>query len=144
MTLSEFHESTIVEVSAGFGFSGFECLPSEITAYACLDPDETMVKGDFRLIRGDRTIENAFSSWWISSNSESKDVNVHLRQLLDRISPELSPFPERFGTPSFSILWKGNYLYAGSGPFYESDVLLGMARLNAMLWHDIYQIDENE
>jgi len=35
-------------------------------------------------------------------------------------------------------------LYAGSGPFYESDVLKGIACFDAELYHDIYQIDQRE
>ncbi len=42
------------------------------------------------------------------------------------------------------MLWKGNYLYAGSGPFYESDVLKGIARFDSDLYQDIYQIDQSE
>jgi len=42
------------------------------------------------------------------------------------------------------VLWKGNYLYAGSGPFYETDVLKGIACFDAELYHDIYQIDQSE
>jgi hypothetical protein len=41
-------------------------------------------------------------------------------------------------------LWEGNYLYAGSGPFYEADVIAGIATLGADLWQDIYQIDEDD
>lgn len=49
-----------------------------------------------------------------------------------------------FGRPSFSVTWFGNYLYAGSGPYYEADVLRGIASWDAMLWHDIYQVDQEE
>jgi hypothetical protein len=143
VTLSEFYESTIVGVSASFGFSGFSCEPEEITAFLQIEPSEVMVKGEARPIRGGLTIRTVESSWYVESTEDSKDVNVHLRHLLSRIPTGNLPFPEQFGPPSFSVLWKGNYLYAGSGPFYESDVLIGIARLNAMLWHDIYQIDED-
>jgi len=143
VALSEFYESTIVGVSASFGFSGYSCDPEEITACLQIKPAEVMIKGEPRTVRGGRTIETFQSSWTIESPSESKDINVHLRQLLSSIPTSQLPFPRKFGPPSFSVSWKGNYLYAGSGPFYESDVLIGIAKLGAMLWHDIYQIDDD-
>lgn len=143
MPLSEFYESTIVFVSASFGFSGFECPPADITDLLQLQPAEVMVKGEPRQLRSNRTIETVESSWCVTSSCDSKDVNVHLRELLGRIPDSQFPTPAHFGPPSFSVVWKGNYLYAGSGPFYESDVLAGISRLGAMLWHDIYQIDDD-
>ena len=47
-----------------------------------------------------------------------------------------------WGERSFNVLWKGNYLYAGSGPFYEADVVAEVAELDAAIWQGIYQVDQ--
>lgn len=144
MALSEFYESTIIEVQAYFGFDNFDCHPSEISASLGVEADDFHLKGSSRTLKNGKTIKNHFSSWSIESKSVSKDINVHLRQLLDRLNEVQNKFEPRFGKPSFSVVWKGNYLYAGSGPFYETDVLKGISKLSAELYHDIYQIDEDE
>lgn len=144
MALSEFYESTIIEVQAYFGFDSFDCDPAEISTSLGVEADDVHLKDSLRTLKNGKTIKNHFSSWSIESKSTSKDINVHLRQLLDRLSEVQNNFEPRFGKPSFSVVWKGNYLYAGSGPFYEADVLKGIAELNVELYQDIYQIDENE
>jgi hypothetical protein len=78
------------------------------------------------------------------SASNSKDINDHLRQLLVRLGAAKAPFDPEWGEPQFGILWKGNYLYAGSGPFYEPDVIAGVAGLGAALYQDIYQVDQDD
>ena len=144
MALSEFYESTIIEVRAYFGFDSFDCHPSEISTTLGVEADYFQLKDSLRTLKNRKTITNHFSSWSIESKSASKDINIHLRQLLDRLNEVQNKFEPRFGKPSFSVVWKGNYLYAGSGPFYEIDVLRGIAKLNAGLYHDIYQIDEDD
>lgn len=147
MPISEFHESTIVKVEATFGFAYFTCSPEEITAKLGVQPDGVRVKGEQRVVvRGEttHTVRVPFSSWHMKSESTSKDINDHLRQLLLRLGVARLPFDPSWGEPSFGVLWKGNYLYAGSGPFYEPDVIAGIARLGAALYQDIYQVDEPE
>lgn len=145
MMLSDFYESTILRVEASFGFSAFECAPEAITSAIGLQPDETRLKGERRpVLGGRRTFVVPFSSWHITSGSPSKDVNVHLRQLLARLEPARRPFDPAWGTPSFGVTWKGSYLYAGSGPFYEADVIAGVAFLGAALHQDIYQVDDED
>lgn len=145
MALSEFYESTIIKVEANFGFSNFTCTPDEITVRVGIEPDETRTKGDQKsILDGRRTIVVPFSSWSILSRCTSKDVNDHLRELLARLKVAKCPFDPAWGEPSFGILWKGNYLYAGSGPFYEADVLAGIAELGASLYQDIYQVDQDD
>jgi hypothetical protein len=62
--------------------------------------------------------------------------------LIHRLAHVAPNYPPELGAPSFSVLWVGNYLYAGSGPFFEADVIAGVARLKASLYQDIYQVDE--
>jgi hypothetical protein len=145
MPISEFQESIVVRVEASFGFADFTCAPNEITAKLSIQPDETRVKGEQRMVAdGTRTIRVPFNSWHITSNLPSKDVNEHLRQLLARLGVAKVPFEPTWGEPSFGVLWVGNYLYAGSGPFYERDVIAGIASLGSALYQDIYQVDEPE
>ena len=134
MELSDFYKSTIIETRVSFGFSEFECDPNTITDQLCIEPDE--------VIRNDKEIINQLNSWSIESKTISKNVNKHLRELLEKLKGKADKFKKEFGTPSFSVLWKGNYLYAGSGPFYESDVIKGIADLGADLWQGIYQIEK--
>jgi hypothetical protein len=138
MAISDFYSSTIVKVTAYFGFSQFACDPDEITRHLAIEPDEVDRKGAIRIVIAHRRIEWPFNSWSIASHVESKDVNEHLRELFDRLSRVCHDLPERFGEPSFSIHWKGNNLYSGSGPFFEADVIAGIARLSASLFQDIY------
>ena len=145
MAQSEFYESTIIEVEATFGFDSFSCSPDEITRNFGIEPDDVRVKGDTRTVAGGRrTITVPFSSWSIASRCDSKDVNEHLRELLSRLVPARRPIHPSWGEPSFGVLWKGNYLYAGSGPFYEPDVIAGICAWEASLYQDIYQIDQED
>lgn len=144
MTISEFHESTIIEVKAYFGFNHFECSPDEITQAFSIFPDEIQIKGNKRKLKNGHDIDIFFNSWSIESKTTSKDINEHLRELLKILKGKQDYIKPEFGKPGFSVLWKGNYLYAGSGPFYESDIILGIAEWKAELYQDIYQIDQDE
>ncbi len=142
MGISDTYASTIIKVGASFGFSDFDCSPDAITASLGLQPDSVRVKGDRRTLRNGRIFTVPFSSWSINSSSPSKDVNDHLRELIGRLGDCGRRFQSEWNEPFFGVLWKGNYLYAGSGPFYERDVLEGVASLGASLFQDIYQVDE--
>jgi hypothetical protein len=139
MALSEFYEATIEKVEASFGFAHFDCHPDEITARLAITPGDARFKGDTRFTRGGRPTTVPFSVWMIESRSSSKDVNVQLRDLLEQVAGKESLFRAEW-RPGFNVLWKGNYLYAGNGPFYEEDVLEGIVRCRAMLWQDIYLV----
>ena len=85
MALSEFYESTIIETKTTFGFSNFDCDPSEISKKLGLAPDGVRRKGEEWVTKLGKTMIRPYNSWWIESRSVSKDVNVHLRELLDRL-----------------------------------------------------------
>lgn len=144
MALSEFYESTIIEVRADFGFGSFDCDPREITATLGIDPDEVRYKGQERTTRTGHVIKSPMNSWSLSSRSKSKDINAHLRELFSRLEGVEGLFSPRWGEASFGVLWKGSYLYAGNGPFYEPDVVAGIARFGAALSQDIYQVDQDD
>lgn len=142
MAISGLHASTVVNVRAYFGFDRFDCDPDVITRFLEIQPDEVGRKGAVKITGSNREVRWPFNTWSIVSRIESKDVNEHLRELIGRLRHVSGDFPPEFGEPFFSVLWKGNYLYAGSGPFFEADVIVGIARLNAALYQDIYQADE--
>jgi hypothetical protein len=144
MSISDTYKETIIEVKAYFGFDDFDCDPDEISKTLGIEPDSVSRKGDVRTLKNGKEVPVTKSVWSIESVSDSKDINIHLREILDRLNGVAGKVETRFGSPDFSVLWKGSYLYAGSGPFYEADVLQGIASLNGMLWHDIYQIDYQE
>jgi hypothetical protein len=144
MALSEFYESTIIEAKASFGYGQFDCDPDTITRTLGIPPDEIMRKGDRHTIPSGKIIKRPFNSWGIISRSTSKDVNVHLRELLNRLGERYELGKKEWGSPSFGIVWKNNYLYAGTGPFFESDILEGIARWKADLYQDIYYVDQGQ
>jgi len=141
--ISDTYASTVIEVKVSFGLWRFDCSPDEISDALGLTPDHVLVKGEKRTIRSGHEVANEWNSWSIDSQSTSKDVNDHIRHLLDRLRPVTKSIRPEWD-PSFNVVWKGNYLYAGSGPFYERDVVAGISELGADLWQDIYQIDEPE
>ena len=145
MALHEVFESMIAEASASFGFSGFSCDPDGITAALGIPPDDLMRKGQERTVgaRG-RIITNPLNSWSISSSGNSKDVNDHLRELLERLAGKRSLLDPAFGEPCFGIMWKASFLQQGTGPYYEPDVLHGIALLGATLYQELIAVDESE
>lgn len=144
MSLSEFYESTILKARASFRFFNFEYDPDEITKAMGFDPDRIDRKGKIRQLPSGRESEMLFNIWEIDSQGESKDINDHLRMILRRIEGKQKRLKPEFGPPSFDVLWKCNYLYAGSGPFYEPDVIAGIASWGAILYQDIYQVDQDD
>ena len=143
MTLSEFHEGTIEAVRVTLCLREFECDPDHITGVLGIQPDETRRRGEDREIGVGRQISNRANQWALRSRSDSKDVNVQIRDILERLG-EVAKRIEPGWHPFFDVVWKGNYLYAGSGPFYERDVLAGVAQIGAEIYQDIYQVDRND
>ena len=143
MAIDEFYASTILKVSVSFGFAGFDVDPDEITQVFGIPPDEVRRKGERRMLHNGREFDTPFSSWTIVSADDSKDVNDHLRGLLRRIEGKQSAYKTDFGRSRFGVTWKCNYLYSGSGPFYEADVIAGIASWQAELFQDIYQVDQD-
>ena len=143
MALHEVFESMISETSASFGFSGFACDPDKITAALGIRPDEIVRKGEKRIGAGGRTITNPLNCWSISSSSTSKDVNDHLRELLAKLASKEHLLETAFGEPGFGIVWKASFLHQATGPYYEPDVLHGIAALGATLYQEIFEVPES-
>jgi hypothetical protein len=143
MAISENYERTIEAVRVNLCFDDLDCDPDHITSVLQIQPDLVLRAGDTRELRGGKRIRNPTSQWALDSRSISKDVNVQIRDILERLDPVAHRI-EPSWNPFFNVIWKGNYLYAGSGPFYERDVLAGIARIGGELFQDIYQIDRDD
>jgi hypothetical protein len=141
MAISEFYASTILRVRATFGFCEFDCDPDDITRALRITPDDVRRKGEVRRLSSGRDFITPFNDWTIKSRGNSKDVNDHLRELVDRLAGVAERLRPEFGPPQFGVTWKSNNLYTGSGPFYEADVIARIAGFGAMLFQDIYQVD---
>lgn len=142
MALSEFQQSTIVHVEASFGFCFFDVHPDDITKALVMEPDEVQIRGTTRQLPHGPSIINSFNSWGILSTSISKDVNEHLREILRRIDGKELLLNPDFGIPNFGIVYKSNYLYSGTGPVIDRDVLQGIFKFKGELSFDIYQVDQ--
>ena len=142
MALAPQFAESIKKVRVTFGFAQFDCDPAAITAALGIAPDELRRQGEQRSARGGRVMSVPFSTWSISSTSGSKDVNDHCRELLKRLAGAVARFDPAWGLPSFSVLYKATHLCCGNGPFFEADVVQGIAALGAQLWQDIYSIEE--
>jgi Domain of unknown function (DUF4279) len=142
MALAPQFAESIKKVEVTFGFGNFSCDPAAITTALGIVPDETRRRGEQISTRGGRLHAAPFSTWSISSTSESKDVNDHCRELLKRLSGAPNRLDPQWGIPSFSVLYKATHLCAGNGPFFEVDVVRGIAALGAELWQDIYSLEE--
>lgn len=143
MEYSEFHLNTIVKVEAYFAFNNFDFHPDLITKELGIKPDKIDVKGDPRETIPGKSIITPFNSWGVKSNSDSKDINFHIKQLLTRLKGLESKMNPKFGAPYFGILYKSNYLYAGSGPYFEPEVIQGIAKFKAEMVFDIIQVDQD-
>jgi hypothetical protein len=84
------------------------------------------------------------SSWSIESRSASKDVNDHLRELFARLQGAHTHILPQWGVPSFGVLYRATHLGSGNGPFFEADVVEGVALFKAELWQDIYALADND
>ena len=142
MALDPQFAESIRDVRASFGFSHFDCDPGIITEALHIVPDEVRRRGDELTPKPGRRFTVPFNSWCISSSVASKDVNDHIRELLTRLSRATGRLDPRWGAPSFNVLYKATHLFGGNGPFYETDVVQGIAGLGAELWQDIYSLED--
>ena len=144
MPLHEVYESMIAKAGASFGFFAFDCDPDAITAALGVEPDELVRRGEQRTRSNGKVLINPMNSWSISSSLNSKDINQHLRQLLSRLAGKQDCLAPNFGVPSFSILWEAAFLHQATGPFFEADVLQGIASFAADLYQEIHEVEESE
>lgn len=144
MALNPQFAEGIRTVRVDFGFWMFDCDPNEITAALGIVPDESGRRGEERALRGGHLFRAPYGSWSIASKLGSKDVNDHFRGLLHRLDGCADRLDPHWGVPTFGVLYKATHLRSGNGPFFEADVVRGIAALGADLWQDIYALDEDD
>lgn len=142
MPINEIFEREIQQVEVSLVFTDFEMDPEEITEKLGLQPDDLRRKGETRRLENGQEFVVPFNLWSFKSPESSLDPNVQIRAIFDllesvgtRVNPEWKPF--------FNILWKSRVLGAGSGPFYEKDVIEGIARIGAEIYQDLYHVEED-
>lgn len=133
----------ITDVRVSLVFIDFEADPNEITEALGIEPDEAQRKGEVRIVARGGEFSSPHNLWSLKSDVSSKDPNVQIRDLLYRIEGVKQKIDPAWN-PSFNVLWKSTILGAGSGPFYERDVIEGMAEIGADLFQDLYLVEEDQ
>ena len=148
MAISDLHASHIRRVRVTVSVSAPELDPEEVTRRIGLTPNQSNRRGEERRHpRSGVTLGHYLEGCWALSSTpavDSKDVNDHLRWLLDRLLPcRAAILPLAVGGETyFDVLWESTYLYAGTGPLLDAEGLVGVAALSAGMGFDIYQVDE--
>ena len=149
MTISASHASHIRRVYAAVGISSPDLDPSLVTRALHRDPTSSARAGDPRITRWGATLAPHVEGSWVLSSEpfvSSKDVNDHLRFVLDALLPHRDAVLAfaKGGEVFVSVMWSSTYLYAGTGPLIDATCIEGLAALRAGLGFDIYQVDEPE
>ena len=137
----------IGRIKVSLYISGKDIDLEEISVLAGRTADYAVSRGDKRLNSVGKVIGIHEQSEWILSTEgrvASKDINEHFRYLFRSISSAdalLVARLEGWGAETyFDVLWESSYLYAGTGPILENDVIGEVAKLNGKIGFDIYQI----
>ena len=140
--ISKYDLRYVTEAYASFSLTGFEMNPNEISQKLNLTPLSVEVKGEpIELPKGGSYLSEE-NMWHIRSSVNSLDVNDHLKELLDRLETNEADLDESMGKSVFTVTYLNNYLYAGSGPTLESEVVARIGKFNAEIAFDIYQVDQ--
>ena len=123
-------------------FFDFAIDPDEITETLGIEPDEVRRKGEVQIVAGSHEFPAPHSLWVLSSTISSTDPNVQIRGLLDRVRGQMQRIDPAWN-PSFNVLWKSKILGAGSGPYYEKDVIEGIAEMGAEIYQDLYLFEDD-
>src|SRR5688572_4373510 len=147
MHLNPSYEATIKSVVVTFFVSAPDLDPRDVSAAVGIAATSSARRGDERRNALGDLLRPEHEGWWALSTRgrlESKDIDEHFRDLLGRLLPHRDAFLAfaRGGETYFDVIWKSNYLYAGSGPLLAADVIVGVAALGASMGFDIYQVDE--
>ena len=146
MAISEFHASHMRRVRVSFCVSAPDLEPSEVTLAVGLEPSASARRGDERRNRAGTILAPQAEGFWAYSSdplTSSKDINDHFAAVLTPLLPHADKLL-RFATGGgtfFDVLWESTYLYAGTGPLIDAEYLRGVARLQAGMGFDIYQIE---
>jgi hypothetical protein len=149
MSLNPLYEEHIREVTVAFDLTAPDLDPDAVSEVVGINPTWSARRGDERRSYTGHLLDPHDEGWWQLSSRDtidSKDINDHFRYLLTRLLPHEDYICEvgEEGESSFGFLWKSTYLYAGTGPMLARDCVAGVARLNAEIGFDIYQVNEKE
>lgn len=149
MELNPLHESHIVKVAVSFEPTAPDLNPDEFSGILNIDPDDSAKAGGERRNYVGELLEPHKEGWWKLSTEDklsSKDINDHFKYLLDRLLPHKDEILKLTanGETYFNVIWKSTYLYAGTGPVIEREIIRGTSELNAEIGFDIYQVDEKK
>lgn len=148
MPISDLHASHIRRVHVEFVLEAPELEPDSVTRITGLEPSGSAKRGDGRENAKGTVVGTHEQGWWQFSSEgavDSKDINDHLRFLLERLLPhqEWIRLAACNGETFFDVLWESTDLYAGSGPVIDPECMGGIAALGAGIGFDIYQVDDD-
>jgi hypothetical protein len=140
------YKSDIDKISVRLWITGFDCSPDEITRQLGVQPTETRIKGEYRIIGTKKLIkrlnkENA----WVLKSPLSKRVNPdrHLRYILDTINSNKVQFSQFFNqydaTITFGIYWD----YCNPGITLDPALLKELSGLNIEVGLDMYYLPDD-
>jgi hypothetical protein len=145
MSLNPLHEAHIREVAVYFDLTAPDLDPESVSVVLGGSHRSARRGDERRNVKGQ--VLRPHDEGWLQINTrgrvDSKDVNKHFRWLLERLLPhrdQVLGFAN--GETYFGVLWKSTYLYAGTGPMLDRDVVAGAAKLHAEIGFDIYQVKE--
>ncbi len=144
---NDFHTSHIRRVHVDFELMAPDLDPVQVTTTLNVKPTATANRGDERWNLKGKQLQPHDAGWWKLTTADSvnsKDVNEHLRYLLEILLPHCESILSfaKNGKTHFDVLWESTYLYAGTGPIINSEHIAGIASLQADIGFDIYQVDE--
>ena len=142
MAIDETFLREITDVRVSLVFFDFEADPDLITDTLGIQPDDVRRKGELGVLGGKQEFRAPHNLWALNSRAGSLDPNVQIRELLARIETVQEKIDPAWN-PSFNILWKSRILGAGAGPYYEKDVIEGIAEMGAEIYQDLY-LEEDE
>ncbi len=149
MELNPLYESHIVKVAVSFEPTAPDLDPDKLSKVLNIDADDSAKAGNKRHNFIGKPVEQHIEGWWKLSTEDkvsSKDINAHFKYLLDRLLPHKDKILNLTanGKTYFNVVWKSTYLYAGTGPVLEHEIIHGVTELNAEIGFDIYQVDEKK
>ncbi|MBK6939347.1 MAG: DUF4279 domain-containing protein [Planctomycetes bacterium] len=150
MPIGPDHAAHIGRVRVAYVLSGPDLDPDAVTRATGVRADYAHHVGDEKRNVGGCVLGfHADGAWRIESRVEGdalshKDIDAHVRALLDLLLPHVSKLREwaKRGEAVFDVLWESSYLRAGTGPVLAPECVQGIAALGAAVAFDIVAIDD--
>ncbi len=131
------------ENHVSFVICDFECLPEEITKQIGIEPTNTWLKDEVRVV-GKGKVRIRQNTWNLKSELPLTDsVEKHLLHLLDKLAPHKKIINE-LGKKYYVEFSCGLYFYeVNPGIHLDNKVIKRIAELNVKLDLDMYCLGEN-